>query len=269
MINNASKFALGVAVFGVLALVDRTMAARRPRRRDPASSAIALAGAIVAFGLGAPSAPTSLRSSAPTRRRQSTPIDPAEAPAGSVGPLVAGIGVAVAVVRRRTRPALGPRRWHRRRRRCRDLGLRQPAHARRPRRARRGERRQPSPRAARPAGRRVRPRHHDRLLVLAGAARGLRDRELGARVHRGGVLLAVLWMIAVARPDRPRVVAAVAGVGMLGVLVAGGAGAAVGRARVPRSTARRSRRSRSRRRTSPSTARSSGCPRTPRSRSTS
>jgi plastocyanin len=101
MLNNASKFALGLVVAGLVAAV----AATDDKAQTILFVGVVLGAAAVAFGLtrslGADLAPFASKDATVA----STPVDPAEAPAGSAGPLVAAIGATVFACG----GALGPR----------------------------------------------------------------------------------------------------------------------------------------------------------------
>ena len=104
MLNNASKFGAGVAVFGVVA-----MAASRLVGGDRIGAilfvGLAIAGAVVAFGSGRSVGPDLAPFVGADAAAAATPVDPADAPAGSLAPIVVAIGATVALCG----GALGPR----------------------------------------------------------------------------------------------------------------------------------------------------------------
>ncbi len=100
MLNNASKYALGVAVLGVVAAI-----ASSDRAATVILIGLAIVAAVVAYGegrvVGADLAPFA----APDASATSTPVDPADTPRGSIGPMIVGLGAAGAL----SGGALGPR----------------------------------------------------------------------------------------------------------------------------------------------------------------
>lgn len=103
MLNNASKYALGLATFAVVSAI----AARHWGDRSAVVIlvGVAIVALIVAFGenraVGADLAPFV----APDAAVAATPVDPADTPRGSIGPMVVGLGAAASVAG----GALGPR----------------------------------------------------------------------------------------------------------------------------------------------------------------
>lgn len=94
MLNNASKFAIGLAVLaGVIAAT--------PLRDDRAAAIIllgvAIGAAAIALGTGRSMGADLAPFVAPDSTPSSTPIDPADSPRGSVGPVLVGVGATLGV----------------------------------------------------------------------------------------------------------------------------------------------------------------------------
>ncbi|MEY2467860.1 MAG: hypothetical protein QOF21_558 [Actinomycetota bacterium] len=226
MINNASKFGLGVSVFGLLTVVASRLAGG-DRIGAILFVGIAIVGAILAFGLGRAVGPDLRPFVGADSATTSTPIDPTEAPEGSVGPLLGAIGTAVALCGGALGPrwvivgglalAVGVAIWVFDTLRGRGVLA--------PRDATNLDNRLLGPLAL-PVG----------AFLLAITLAFSLSRVLLAVSETASwvlafivaaVLLAILWMIATRVPPTRAVVTA-AGVGLLAVLVAGGAGASVG-----------------------------------------
>ncbi|MEY2398752.1 MAG: hypothetical protein QOJ00_1926 [Actinomycetota bacterium] len=104
MLNNAAKYALGLAALGVVAAI-ATRLAHGDRVSAVLLIGVALVAAIIAFGenraVGTDLTPFVASDDAVA----ATPVDPAEVPRGSVGPLALAVGAGVAAAG----GALGPR----------------------------------------------------------------------------------------------------------------------------------------------------------------
>ena len=226
MLNNASKFAAGLTVFGVLAL-----AASRLANGDRAGAillvGVAVVAAILCFGINRTVGPDLPPFAAADAPQASTAVDLSEAPAGSAGPLVVAAAITVVACG----GALGPH-WV-------EVGvvaalvglglwmfdsLRTPG-VLAPRDAKNVDDRLLGP-VALPVG----------AFILAITIAYSFSRVLLAVPETASwviafvvaaIVLTVLTMIATRVPPT-RIVVSVAGVGLLGVLIAGGAGASVG-----------------------------------------
>ncbi|MBA2610145.1 MAG: hypothetical protein H0U92_14495 [Actinobacteria bacterium] len=91
MLNNASKYALGVAVLGVLAAI-----AASDRAAAVVLVGVAIVAAVIAYGEGRSVGPDLAPFAAPDAPVTTTPVDPADVPSGSIGPMVVGLGAAAA-----------------------------------------------------------------------------------------------------------------------------------------------------------------------------
>ncbi|MBA2609817.1 MAG: hypothetical protein H0U92_12805, partial [Actinobacteria bacterium] len=80
MLNNASKYALGVAVLGVLAAIVAS-----DRAAAVVLVGLAIVAAVIAYGEGRAVGPDLAPFAAPDAPVTATPLDPADVPRGSIG----------------------------------------------------------------------------------------------------------------------------------------------------------------------------------------
>jgi len=101
MLNNAAKYALGVTVFGLIAAIATA-------DNDIAFFLLlgaALVAGVIAFGEARTVGPDMAPFVAPDAAAISTPVDPADVPRGSIGPMVVGVGATISA----SGGAMGPR----------------------------------------------------------------------------------------------------------------------------------------------------------------